>query len=50
MSKEEISRNKEIMKLYGKGLGARRIAKLYNISPPRVTKIIQSSKKKYDVA
>lgn len=43
---EETARNKEIYRLNLKGIGARRLAKLYNLTPQRVTKIIQSMRVK----
>ena len=41
---EKTARNREIYTLNVKGLGARRIAKLYNITPQRVTQIIKALK------
>lgn len=43
---EETRRNKEILNLNLKGLGARRIAKVYKITPQRVSQIIVAEKKK----
>lgn len=38
---EETARNKAIIKDYEKGLGARKLAKIYNLTPQRITAIIK---------
>lgn len=43
--KEKRARNLEIYQRNVKGLGARKLAKLYNITPQRVTQIIQMMRK-----
>jgi Mor family transcriptional regulator len=43
---EETRRNKEILNLNVKGLGARRLAKVYNITPQRVSQIIKAQRNK----
>jgi Mor family transcriptional regulator len=43
---EETRRNREIFDYNVKGLGARRLAKVYNITPQRVSQIIKAQRKK----
>lgn len=40
--KQNIERNILLLEQHSKGLGARKLAKLFNITPQRVSKIIQS--------
>lgn len=46
MSHENTARNKDILALNKNGMGARKIAKVYNITPQRVTKIIAQERAK----